>query len=113
MYGCTAVACYDGASALSEALRFAPDVCLIDYNMPGLNGCDVARRLRAWRSGESISLIAVTAHGNAAMRASTAQAGFDHHFVKPVDWEALRRVLAERAHALGRTTSPALGAFRG
>ncbi len=102
MSGYEVAVCYDGPSALAEALRFSPDVCLVDYNMPGMNGCEVARHLRAWRRGRPIYLIAVTAHGSEQVRRLTAAAGFDLHLVKPVDWDELSAVLADLDHAPGR-----------
>ena len=86
---------YDGPAALAEAIRFGPDVCLVDYNMPGMSGCEVARHLRAWRRGRPVYLIAVTAHDSEQARARTAAAGFDRHMVKPVNWDELSAVLAD------------------
>lgn len=102
MIGCDVAVSYDGASALAEALRFRPDVCLIDYNMPHVDGCTLARRLKKWRKADSIYLIAVTAHGSDDVRQETARAGFDRHFVKPVPWHDLAGALADVEHALGR-----------
>lgn len=102
LYGCEVAVCYDGPSALAEVLRFCPDVCLIDYNMPGMTGCDVAKRLRAWNGLRPLRLIAVTAHGSDEIRQKTAAAGFDLHLVKPVDWEELTAVLSELELELGR-----------
>jgi two-component system, OmpR family, response regulator len=102
LYGCAVVVCYDGPSALAEALRFAPDVCLIDFNMPGMSGCELAERLKAWRRSQPVYLIAVTAHGTDAARKMTAGAGFDLHLVKPVDWNQLSAVLVDLEHELGR-----------
>ena len=79
-----------------------PDVCLIDFNMPGMDGCEVARRLRAWRRGQPVYLIAVTAHGSDETREETAAAGFDLHLVKPADWDELSLALAELEQRLGR-----------
>ena len=95
LYGCEVAVSYDGASALAAALRFSPDVCLIDLNMPDMDGCAIARRLRAWRTCAPVYLIAVTAHGSEAARQQTARAGFDLHLVKPVDWQELARTLTE------------------
>jgi two-component system OmpR family response regulator len=102
LYGCVVAVCYDGPSALAEALRFAPDVCLIDFNMPGMSGCELAERLKGWRRSRPVYLIAVTAHGSDAAREMTARAGFDLHLVKPVDWDELSKVLAELEHKFGR-----------
>ena len=102
LYGYEVSVCYDGASALAEALRFGPDVCLIDFNMPGMDGCELARRLRAWRRKQPIYLIAVTAHSSANVRAMTAAAGFDLHLVKPLDWDEVSAVLAQLEHSSQR-----------
>ena len=103
LHGCEVEVCYDGHSALAAALRFSPDVCLIDVNMPGMDGCEVARRLRAWRPGQSLYLVAVTAYGSDETREQTASAGFDRHLVKPPDWDELSLALAEIERRLGRT----------
>jgi CheY-like chemotaxis protein len=100
--GCAVAVCYDGPSALAEALRFSPDVCLIDFNMPGMNGCELAERLRLWRRSRPVFLIAVTANGTDAAREMTKNAGFDRHLVKPVDWNELSVILSDIEHALGR-----------
>jgi CheY-like chemotaxis protein len=72
-----------------EALRLAaadpPDVVLLDLRMPGLDGCEVARRLADRWHGRPPVLVAVTACGTTADRAQTAAAGFHLHLVKPVD----------------------------
>lgn len=102
LYGCEVAVCYDGPSAVAEALRFGPDVCLIDYNMPDMDGCTVARHLKAWRKCDPVYLIAVTAHGSDAVREQTTQAGFDLHLVKPVNWDELTAALSDREQALGR-----------
>ena len=102
LYGCEVAVCYDGPSALAEALRFGPDVCLVDFNMPGMDGCEVATRLRAWRRARPVRLIAVTAHGSDQVRAMTAAAGFALHLVKPVDWDELVGALSCLEHELGR-----------
>jgi CheY-like chemotaxis protein len=113
LYGCAVAVCYDGASALAEALKFAPDVCLIDYNMPGMNGCELAERLRAWRRSRPVHLIAVTAYGTDAARERTAKAGFDRHLVKPVDWNELTVILSDIEHTLGRAERVPRGTHRG
>jgi CheY-like chemotaxis protein len=68
-------------------------VALLDIGMPGLNGYEVARRVRHGPLGRSITLIAVTGWGQDRDKAQAHQAGFDHHFTKPVDPERLSRLL--------------------
>jgi CheY-like chemotaxis protein len=101
LYGCEVAVYYDGPTALAAARRFRPDLCLIDFSMPGMGGCELARRLRESTRG-ALRLIAVTAYGSDVARAATAAAGFDMHFVKPVDWDKLAVVMAETERSLGR-----------
>lgn len=85
---------YDGPDAIREAEAFAPDFVLLDLGMPGMNGFETARRLRALPQGEDITLIAVTGWGQDRDRQLTAEAGFDGHVVKPVDPLAIKNLLA-------------------
>jgi signal transduction histidine kinase len=86
---------YDGDDALSVFEAIAPDVVLLDLGMPGMDGCEVCRRLRALPSGRDIVIIAVTGWGQQADRARTAAFGFDAHLVKPVNpLEILQRLEA-------------------
>src|SRR5439155_22295325 len=78
-------ACYDGSSALAAAAEFAPDVYLLDLNMPGMTGDELAARLREQAAGRPVLLVAVTAMSNDDSHRRTAAAGFDLHLVKPVD----------------------------
>jgi PAS domain S-box-containing protein len=76
---------YDGASAIAEVARFHPQAVLLDLGMPGLDGLETARRLRASQSADPLLLVAVTGWGQARDRSKTRDAGFDGHLVKPVD----------------------------
>jgi DNA-binding response OmpR family regulator len=75
---------YDGEEALDLASAFAPDVLLLDLGVPGLNGFEIARRIRGQPWGKTVSLIAVTGWGQEHDRRRTAEAGFDAHLIKPV-----------------------------
>jgi two-component system, OmpR family, response regulator len=77
---------YDGASALQLVDDSHPDVVLLDISLPDMSGCDVARQIRTKPELGTILLIALTGYGTAADRASTRDAGFDHHFTKPLDF---------------------------
>jgi CheY-like chemotaxis protein len=88
-HGHDARACYDGPSALRACAEFAPHACVLDLGMPGMDGLDLAARLRAEVGRGPLLLIAATAWGTPEERARTALAGFHYHFVKPVDWTAL------------------------
>ena len=76
-----------------------PELVLLDIGMPGLDGCELARRLRTGPGGETLRLVAVTGWGGAEDRRRTADAGFDAHLVKPVDADALLRLVADRKAA--------------
>jgi PAS domain S-box-containing protein len=92
--GHEACAVYDGQQALSTAVSFRPDVVLLDIGMPGLDGYEVARRLRALRRSEPLRIIAVTGWGQEADRTRSREAGFDVHLVKPVVPGLLTSVIA-------------------
>ena len=84
---------HDAASALASAARLAPQVFLLDIGLPVMDGYELARRLRGSAATGAAMLVAITGYGGAQDRARTAAAGFDHHFVKPVDLGELTRLL--------------------
>lgn len=88
-------ACYDGPSALRVAREFAPDVCLIDLHMPGMDGDELAARLKDEAGDRPVLLVAVTAMSNDESRSRTETAGFALHLVKPVDPHDLLRLVDE------------------
>jgi PAS domain S-box-containing protein len=90
---CTA---YDGEEAVAAADRFRPDVVVLDIGLPGLNGYEACRRIRGLEQGQSMVIIAQTGWGQDADRQRTYEAGFDYHFVKPVDPEALMKLLRSK-----------------
>lgn len=75
----------DGARAVAIAQVFAPHVAVVDIGLPGINGYEVARRLRAQETNPPALLIALTGYGHKEDRARSQEAGFHHHFVKPAD----------------------------
>ena len=83
--GFDARACYDGAGALVLAATFRPGVCLIDLNMPGMPGDELAVRLREQEGGLPPVLMAVTARDDERSESRIRAAGLDPHLVKPVD----------------------------
>jgi signal transduction histidine kinase len=85
----------DGLTAVDVAADFRPDVALLDLGLPRLNGYDVAQRIRMQPWGSSMLLIAMTGWGQDADRRRAREVGFDHHLVKPVDLDALERLLAD------------------
>ena len=84
---------HSGKDALDALDPFRPDVILLDIGMPGMDGYEVARRIRANPDHRRVSLIALTGWGQDEDRQRSAAAGFDHHLVKPADIEQLRQLL--------------------
>ena len=76
---------FDGTSALAAAERFAPDACVLDINMPGMDGYELAQRLRARFPEHPPVFATVTAYGDYAHLERAVDAGFDLHFTKPAD----------------------------
>lgn len=85
----------DGPTALRLARSFTPEIILLDIGLPGMNGYEVAEKLRADPNGSEVILIALTGYGQAEDRQRSKEAGFDRHLVKPVDPETLEAVFAE------------------
>lgn len=83
---------YDGFSALQAFERIKPDVVLLDIGMPGMDGYEVARRIRRIDPGAPVRLVALTGFGAAEDRRKSSEAGFNEHLVKPVDSLALSRI---------------------
>jgi PAS domain S-box-containing protein len=84
----------DGLTGLGRALGLEPDAAVIDIGLPGLDGYEVARRVRATGRAE-VLLVAVTGYGQAGDRQRSGEAGFDAHLTKPVDPVALEALLAK------------------
>jgi signal transduction histidine kinase len=82
----------DGPSGVALARTSRPEVALIDIGLPGYDGFEVARRLRASPGGDAIRLVALTGYGQPEDRRAASAAGFDAFLVKPVDFDALHRV---------------------
>ncbi|WP_439625589.1 response regulator [Gemmata sp.] len=93
--GFEAIACYDGVSALEAAAKFHPDVCVLDLNMPGMNGDELGRRVRAGEGNADTTLVALTGLPEDEARERTAAAGFDLHLTKPVDPERLANTVID------------------
>src|SRR6185369_3180227 len=79
--------------ALQRVELRPPEVILLDIGLPGMDGYEVARRVRAMPGGQSIRLIALTGYGQAEDRRRALDAGFNEHLVKPVETEKLQQAL--------------------
>ena len=104
---------FDGPSALAAAEEFDPHAVVLDLGMPGMSGLEVARRFRANAGNRDLVLIALTGWDKEDDRRLSREAGFDHHFAKPVPFDVLRDLLdsigakspADAATPLRRETS--------
>jgi CheY-like chemotaxis protein len=85
---------YNGPAALEAAVDFQPTVVLLDIGLPGLDGLEVAKRLRKQIGSRNAVLIAMTGYGQEADRERSLVAGFDHHLVKPIHFEKVQEILA-------------------
>jgi two-component system CheB/CheR fusion protein len=86
-------AAHDGPEALAAAAAFAPDLVVLDIGMPGMNGYEVARRLRIQPGGGNPYVAALTGWGEPTDRVQSRISGINEHLVKPVEPSALERVL--------------------
>jgi CheY-like chemotaxis protein len=88
---------HDGPAAITGALAFRPEFILLDIGLPGMDGYQVARRLRQEGFADTM-IIAISGYGHVDDRLRSREAGFNHHLVKPVDYDALITLI-------GRTVS--------
>jgi CheY-like chemotaxis protein len=94
LWGHQARIVHNGPAALAEAPGWRPEVVLLDIGLPGIDGYEVARRLRQEPAMAGALLIAMTGYGQERDRRMSSEAGFDHHLVKPVDPAVLQKLLA-------------------
>ena len=89
----------DGPSGVSRALASPPEVAFVDLGLPGFDGYEVARRLRAELPPDKLLLVALSGYGSLEDRQKSQQAGFDHHLVKPVAKDALENIIGRVGEA--------------
>jgi CheY-like chemotaxis protein len=87
---------HSGPAALAMVGDFQPDLVFLDIGMPGMDGYEVARRMRQVPGLEKVPLVALTGWGQHEDRRRSAQAGFNEHLVKPVEANVLEKLLADR-----------------
>jgi signal transduction histidine kinase/DNA-binding response OmpR family regulator len=85
---------HDGPSALAAADEYSPEVVLLDIGLPGMDGYEVCRRMRARPATRRALLVALTGYGQEEDQRRAREAGFDHHLIKPADLEVLAGLLA-------------------
>ena len=90
---------HDGLAALDAAVDFKPHVVLLDIGLPGMNGFEVATRLRQLPLLADVVLVAMTGYGEQAARQRSQETGFDYHLVKPADITKLQEILANVSDA--------------
>ena len=100
LYGHEVEVALGGPAALRAAQARRPDAVLLDIAMPGMDGYQVARGLRAMFRDQPLLLIAITAHGFEEDRRRCAEAGFDLHLVKPADPLEVENLLRELGRSL-------------
>jgi CheY-like chemotaxis protein len=89
---------HDGPSALDIAANFKPEVVILDVGLPGLDGFEVARRLRQQPGLQRVQIVGVSGYGHEEYRNNAHDAGFDRYLTKPVDYEVLRESINGGAH---------------
>jgi CheY-like chemotaxis protein len=94
MLGAEVRVTHSGREALEQVDSFRPAAVFLDLGMPGMDGYEVASRIRSTPDMHGTRLIAVTGWGQEKDRRQTSAAGFDHHLVKPADISSLQAVLA-------------------
>ena len=93
MWGHDVAYAYDGPTALETAEQWQPEAVFLDIGLPGMDGYEVAERLRELPHAKDAVLIAITGYGQEDDRLRSRQAGIDHHLVKPVAPDALRSLI--------------------
>jgi CheY-like chemotaxis protein len=94
LYGYETKAVYGGAQAVEEAAAFGPDMVLLDLGMPGLDGYETVRRLRAQQHGKRLVIVAITGWTSAEHKRKAYEAGFDLHVGKPLEPAQIAEILA-------------------
>jgi CheY-like chemotaxis protein len=84
----------DGVGGVEAALAWMPDIAIVNIGLPGIDGYEVARRVRRGLAGRAMYLVALTGYSQAEDRRLAMESGFDEHLVKPLAGDELRRVVA-------------------
>ncbi len=100
MENCKVATAYDGIEAVQAVDETMPDMIIMDLGMPSMDGYEAARRIRRKPGSQDVLMIALTGWGQSDARQRTIEAGFDHHMIKPVNFEEIKRLVNGR---FGRT----------
>ena len=95
LWGHEVVVAHDGPAALQAAAGQSPQVALLDISLPGMDGYELARRLRSQPGLGPVVLVALTGWGHEEDRRRSQEAGYDHHLTKPVELSALQDLLRQ------------------
>jgi CheY-like chemotaxis protein len=95
-----------GPAALEAVEEEMPDIVLLDLGLPGMDGFEVARRLRGRPGGNDVFIAAVTAYRGEEHQRQAREAGFDRYLMKPVDIDTLRQLLAQTSNGERPTADP-------
>lgn len=106
MTGYEAHTTYSGAAALEVAARLHPEVYILDIGMSGMNGYEIARRIRQETWGRDALLVAITGWGQQEDKEHSRRAGFDYHLTKPVEPDELTELLRSYAHRRNHERHP-------
>ena len=96
MENCEVATAYDGHEAVLAAEQAMPDMIVMDLGMPRMDGYEAARRIRRQPGAKDVLMIAVTGWGQNDARQRTMEAGFDHHLIKPVDFDEIKQLASGR-----------------
>ena len=96
MENCRVATAYDGHEAVLATEQAMPDMIVMDLGMPRMDGYEAARRIRRQPGSKEVLMIAVTGWGQSDARQRTMEAGFDHHLIKPVNFDELRQIASDR-----------------
>lgn len=93
LWGHEVLCTYDGRAALEAAAKYRPDAVFLDIGLPGMDGYEIAERLREIPESSRTVLVAITGYGQDEDRRRSREVGIDHHLVKPVAPETLHKLL--------------------
>jgi CheY-like chemotaxis protein len=96
MENCQVATAYDGCEAVLATEQAMPDMIVMDLGMPGMDGYEAARRIRNQPGAKEVLMIALTGWGQSDARQRTIEAGFDHHLIKPVNFDEIRQLATGR-----------------